>query len=84
MNDDWVIDKTAGVIRHVRNGLVFEIENGEVVNIENVSSAIKLGALPGLLREGLFAYENYGDNENRATMKYAPNRPVLSLKKKAN
>lgn len=80
----WLVDKTTGTVTHSINGLTLTIENGEVINVDNVSSAITVGALPGLLREGLSVYKNLGVKMNKTTGKHLPSRPVLSLKKKAN
>lgn len=80
----WLLDKAARSVRHSINGLTLTIECGEVVNIENLSSVIKLGTLPSLLHEGLLAYKNAGEKENKSTKEHTSNRPVLCLKKNRN
>ena len=81
MNNQWIIDKTGGIIKHTSNGLVLEIENGEVINIAQMPSTIKLGSLPSLIKDALVAYKKYNNRARDPTNKNS-NRPVLSLKKK--
>lgn len=77
--DSWSFDQQTGIVKHA-NGLIVEINNGEVVEIQGMPKGISTRELPGLLEDAVKASQSAGKpSESPGSNK--PKRPVLSLKK---